>query len=374
MLRTRCLNHACPFTFKQDGNSYIYTLALNATGTIQWDTNNPPNGVSADLSEGPTKIGVVQLGDIAASTSFANRRWTNFRWMNIVYGKVALQPALPAAKPDSTINFSVRSGALAPIIVKYTWEFGDGTAQSTTTTSAAAHAFTVGGDYKVVVKLFDASNRLIGKDSTTASISAQSVAYSVWALNTTTFATVNPPMNLDTTQNVVQVLTRKYNALISLWGTPRSAAVTPTLWVVKTPGSFNNRLGQQAVGVYFSDSLPGSNRGLDPYPEPLALAGDVSEFGVDTPEFLPKWNVTGAPPDDGRIVALGALRGTTDFACIGSFTAATFIQAVDFTMKGNTGSGTVTYTFRVVKTGCNKPLLELTRWQWVVSFTATRIR
>ncbi|MBC7844427.1 MAG: Ig-like domain-containing protein [Gemmatimonadaceae bacterium] len=371
-LRTMCPNRSCPVVDRRDNIDYIHTRLINASGTVTTEGIPGADGASFTLAEGQNRIGVIQHSGIEVNSY--RDSWTNFRWMNVVHGKVSIIPARPTAKPDSAINFSVSAGALQPIITRYTWDFGDGTAVVTTTTPAAAHAFARAADFKVLVKLYDAANRLVGKDSTAASISVTAGPYSVWKVTTSTSANINPPPASDTGSSVEAVLRRRYDTLVAYWGRPRSAVVNPTLWVVKTASPFNNDFDTQPIGVYLSDSLPGTNGGKDPYPAPLALAADVNRTAIDTPEFLPKWTVTGTVPDDGHIIATGALRNSTIFACIGEFTSATFVQAVDFRMSGNTGTGTITYTFRVVRPSCNRPNQELSRWQWVVSFTATRIK
>ena len=371
-LRTVCPNRRCPVVDRRNDNDYIHTRLINATGTLTRDGLPGADGAEFELSEGTNKVGVIQLGGIDI-TNFSDA-WTNFRWLNVLYGKVSILPASPVSKPDSTINFTVLAGVLQPIVTKYTWDFGDGTAAITTTTPATAHAFARAANFKVLVKLYDAANRLVGKDSTAASISTVSGPYSVWKLTTSTYSNVNPTPASDTGTSVEAVLRRRYETLVAYWSKPRNTIVNPTLWVVKTPSAFNNDFDTQPVGIYLSDSLPGTNRTKDPYPAPLALAADTNQKAIDTQEFLPKWAVTGTPPDDGRIIATGALRGSTIFACIGEFTSATFVQAIDMKMTGNTATGTITYTFRVVKPSCTRPNQELSRWQWVVAFTATRIK
>ncbi len=365
-VRTTCPNQRCPVVERRNGIDYINTRILEPSGVLHAGLP-ASHGTSVTLYAAQTKLGVIQHSEITIGSTADS--WTNFRWLNVTYGTVAIAPMAPTAKPDSTINFTVSSGPLAPIITKFTWDFGDGAAVVNTTSAAASHTFTRGGNFKVLVKLYDATNRLVGKDSTAASIALASGPYSVWKVNTSAGATVNPPPASDTGQSVAAVLRRKYDAVRAFWGRSNQ-----TLWVVKTAADFNNDFDTQPVGIYLSDSLPGSNRGKDPYPAPLALALDVNRTAIDTPEFLPKWALTGTPPDDGRITATGGLRGSTIYACIGEFETATFVQAVDMTMLGNTATGTITYTFRVVTPSCTRPNTELSRWQWVVPFTATRIK
>jgi hypothetical protein len=96
----------------------------------------------------------------------------DFKWFNITYSKLFIDPNPILGKPDEEIKITAKSGGTAPKNAKYVWNFGDNTKEVTVKNdSIVKHKFQKEDDYTVTVDLYDNStNKLVGQATAEANI------------------------------------------------------------------------------------------------------------------------------------------------------------------------------------------------------------
>ncbi|MCX6152012.1 MAG: PKD domain-containing protein [Ignavibacteriales bacterium] len=151
------------------GTSYLWVQVFNDKGN--------KISVQADEFKGipviPLKAGLNKLG-LYIQGRIGNDKWRflDFKWFNIYYSSLRIDPNPIAGKPNEDVTITARTNGTAPQNAKYVWTFGDETSEVTKNNdSVVVHKFTKEGEFSVEVKLYDNSNnKLVGSATTTAKI------------------------------------------------------------------------------------------------------------------------------------------------------------------------------------------------------------
>ena len=123
----------------------------------------------------PLKPGLNKLGFYIMCGKNGKGRYTDFKWINIVYSILEIDPNPIVGKPNEDITITALSNGSAPSNAKYVWNFGDQTSEVTKNNdSVVTHQFVNEGEYQVEVKLYDNSdNKLVGTANATANIAKE---------------------------------------------------------------------------------------------------------------------------------------------------------------------------------------------------------
>ena len=132
------------------------------------------HGLSVRLKPGVNKLGYYIVGyprDDVDKNGVHYCRYIDFKWINVIYIPLFIEPYQLKGEPDKEYKFIARTNGAAPKNAKYVWDFGDGSAKTTIQNdSIAMHKYTKEGDYTVKIELFDESNKLLNKAEDIATI------------------------------------------------------------------------------------------------------------------------------------------------------------------------------------------------------------
>jgi len=153
-------------SYNIDGKWYFTFDAYDEDGKkIDIDKNNLQDKIK--LNPGLNKIGIyihVKYPDAYG--------YVDFKWFNVYYSKLTIDPNPIVGEPDEKIDITALSQGTAPANVKYIWNFGDKTKEVTVKNdSTVTHTFDKEGDYTVTVDMYDNSNgKLVGHAEAEANI------------------------------------------------------------------------------------------------------------------------------------------------------------------------------------------------------------
>jgi hypothetical protein len=120
----------------------------------------------------PLKPGSNKFGIYISGSKNSNWHYLDFRWINVNYSTLKIDPDPIVGKPGEDITITALTNGTAPKNARYVWNFGDQTAEVTKyNDSIVVHKFETEGEYTVDLKLYDnASNKLIGNANAKANI------------------------------------------------------------------------------------------------------------------------------------------------------------------------------------------------------------
>ncbi|HPR30959.1 MAG TPA: PKD domain-containing protein [Prolixibacteraceae bacterium] len=152
-------DHKTGYSYNIGGKWYFEFDAFNEKGEkIDIDRNLKDDLII--LKPGLNKIGIF------VHVKYSNNAggFVDFKWVNIVFSKLKIEPDPILEEPGKRVKLTVRSWGTAPARAKYVWNFGDGTKEQTVNRdSTVQHTFANEGLYDVTVTLYNAqTNEQVG--------------------------------------------------------------------------------------------------------------------------------------------------------------------------------------------------------------------
>jgi hypothetical protein len=280
------------------------------------------------------------LANVAQSTSGAA-----FHWVNT--GK------------DGALMGSSRSG-------------NDLCISDSTVTYVPASQQTPGDVDTITVTVYPSGNctgRAAGFATAKLTISAPSPV-SVWKLKNIAASGSNPIPDGDTTDTFAGAVSNRFKSDLATW--TGAAAGSPGAYLTYTI----------ATGLSLQFKTPESDGGtLDSYPKYVATVGPpIWDQALDTASFQWSYAVDGSPPVKGTVS--GQTSDNPGVVCLPRAPHPKLLLGTEypnykyapiFNMNGNTGSGVLVYTYRVVEDHCRIPGDTKFLFTLTVSFDADRV-
>ncbi|MFN4150605.1 MAG: PKD domain-containing protein, partial [Candidatus Sericytochromatia bacterium] len=150
-------------------------LNQNATLTVirGKDTlNNEEIEPEITLKSGDNLIGIYVQATNPSSNSL---EWTDFKYVNIKYADLSIQPSVTNGVPNQEYTWKLQSGLPANTV--YEWTFGDSSDESVIGALPVSHKYENEGTYTITVTAKDPkNNKEIGSASATAEIKNTTVS------------------------------------------------------------------------------------------------------------------------------------------------------------------------------------------------------
>lgn len=174
-LRSRVICEAAEFFRLTEKNQKMIRFEVYDESGMKINDWDEDDECYVILKPGLNKIGFyifAKRSGVVDQYSALRNLFVDFKWLNVYYSKLKIDPDPIAGEPDKEIEITARSGGTAPNNAKYVWNFGDGSAEvSVSNDSIVRHKFSSEGIFDVMVKLYDNSNNMmVAADTVKANI------------------------------------------------------------------------------------------------------------------------------------------------------------------------------------------------------------
>ncbi len=209
------------------------TLAVDFSGALETvyvfrDGVQLPYASSGEYS---LKPGLNRLGIYVTKMLNGKDPYVDFRYIEVSYGSLTLQPAVLDGAPGQSLTFTAILGVPLPSGYKLEW-WADGALKKSGTETSFSISFTTPGSHPVEVRMVDASGKTVLHDDGSAIISVTTTTKPLTSTTTsTTSPTTRPPTSTTLTTSVTTSATGdtyNYAAALAQWMSDEVARIAAT--------------------------------------------------------------------------------------------------------------------------------------------------
>jgi hypothetical protein len=127
---------------------------------IPWDSSG-----AFELKPGGNRLGIY----VSRTMPDKKIKYVDFRYVNITFGGLALNPAMQDGEPNKSLTFSATLSQPLPIGYKIEW-WADGALKKSGAELSLAVSFSAAGTHDIAVRMVDGSGKTVLEDTGTAVI------------------------------------------------------------------------------------------------------------------------------------------------------------------------------------------------------------
>jgi hypothetical protein len=168
------ISTACQASYGGTGRQHLEVF--DYTGNLMAESGKVNAGAQKGqvfivLKPGKNHFGVAVWGWHKADST-ASADYIDFKWLNVTYNSLTMEPEQVSGKLDSLYRFIVKPTGTAPSSREYEWDFGDGSSKQTIRDSVVTHTFIKTGTLTLTVSLKDrTTGKTVAQGKATALIS-----------------------------------------------------------------------------------------------------------------------------------------------------------------------------------------------------------